>query len=326
MQKPKLASEMMVTKLYTVRPEQDILSAIRMMLSRCISGSPVVDQRGKYRGIFSEKCCMNVLAMMERSAMEAGRAERISQVKARDIMQTRLITLRPNMDVFDAIGYLIQRKISGAPVLDEQGDYLGVFSEKGSMDVVIESAYSQLPTTRVGYFMDLDRGRVIDEQTDLMTITRIFLDTPYRRLTVLRGNHLVGMISRRDVLACQLRLSEDFWRLPRNPKQTEELNETVVLHGTDMRTTPPLVSEFMDTDAETITQEHDMLSIAQLFRDLPYRRLPVLCGDDLKGQISRRDLLAVAHRSLAMKPPVEQNLLYLSSLVERSEAPVARLI
>lgn len=128
-------------------------------------------------------------------------------IVARDIMVTRLITLPPRMDVFEAIGLLLKHRISGAPVVDEAGGFLGVFSEKCSMGVLLDAAYDSLPTTEVHAFMD--RGpRTITEETDLLTIAQIFQSTNYRRLPVLRDGKLVGQISRRDVLQAAHRLSE----------------------------------------------------------------------------------------------------------------------
>lgn len=325
--KPKLASEIMISKLQTVQPDEYILGAIRLLVQKRISGAPVVDCACNYHGMFSDKCCMSVMTSMARQMAQDERSKRIRSITARELMKTRLVALRPEMDVFDAISYLIQQKISGAPVLDSNGEYLGIFSEKGSMDVVIESAYSQLPTSRVEHYMDVDRGRVIDEQTDLMTVTRMFLETPYRRLIVLRERKLLGMISRRDVLACQIRLAEDIWNDgTTSAKQSPEMSDTTIIQGPKLRENSPRINEYIDTHAHTISEQHDMLSIAQLFRDLPYRRFPVLRDGVLVGQVSRRDLLTAAHSLMAVKPPAEQNLLYLSSLVERNDAPVTRLI
>ena len=120
-------------------------------------------------------------------------------IVAREIMVTKLVTLSPEMGVFDAIGLLLKHRISGAPVIDSHWNLLGIFSEKDSMRVLLEAAYDQIPTTQLFAFMDTD-VHTIDEETDLLTIAQIFRTTPYRRLPVLRDDKLVGQVSRRDVL------------------------------------------------------------------------------------------------------------------------------
>lgn len=118
---------------------------------------------------------------------------------AKDIMVTRLVTLSPGLDVYDAIGMLLKHRISGAPVVDDDGRFLGVFSEKCCMSVLVKAAHDSMPTSRIDPFIDTE-ARTIDEDADLLTISQIFLNTVYRRLPVLRSGRLVGQISRRDVL------------------------------------------------------------------------------------------------------------------------------
>lgn len=121
-------------------------------------------------------------------------------VLAKDIMVTKLITLTPDMDVMDAIGMLLQHRISGAPVIDEDNRVLGVFSERCCMDVMIKASYEQLPSSQIFPFVDTE-ARCISEETDLLTIAQIFLSTATRRLPVVRdGCYLVGQISRRDLM------------------------------------------------------------------------------------------------------------------------------
>ena len=122
-----------------------------------------------------------------------------SPLVAKDIMVTKLVTLSPRMDVFEAIGLLLKHRISGAPVVDAQQAYLGVFSERCSLSVLVEAAYDGLPTTEVFAFMNVD-APTISEDADLLSIAQIFLNTHARRLPVLRDGKLVGQISRRDVL------------------------------------------------------------------------------------------------------------------------------
>lgn len=118
---------------------------------------------------------------------------------ARDIMVTRLITLKPDMDVFHGIELLLKHRISGASVIDDEGKFLGVLSERCCMSVLVEGAYGQLPTTRIDAFMDRD-VKTISEDTDLLAIAQIFRNAQTRRLPVLRDGKLVGQISRRDIL------------------------------------------------------------------------------------------------------------------------------
>lgn len=123
----------------------------------------------------------------------------IENVVARDFMTRRLVKLRPEMDLFKAIDILVKKKISGAPVVNEDGELLGVFSEKCCMQALIDGAYDQLPTNRVGAFMDKD-PQVITEDTRLLSIAQVFLISPRRRLPVVKNNKLVGQVSRRDVI------------------------------------------------------------------------------------------------------------------------------
>jgi predicted transcriptional regulator len=121
-------------------------------------------------------------------------------VLARDFMATKLVTLRPEMDALEAIRQLLAHRISGAPVIDEGPRYVGVFSEKSCMQLLVDAAYEQMPSSLVGHFMNTDPGRTIQADTPFLNVVQMFLNTPYRRLPVLEGNKLVGQISRRDVL------------------------------------------------------------------------------------------------------------------------------
>lgn len=133
-------------------------------------------------------------------------------ILARDIMVTKLVTLSPEMDAFEAIGLLLKHQISGAPVVSREGNYLGVFSEKSCMSILVKAAYDQMPGCTVMAFVDRD-ARTIDEETDLLTIAQIFSDTSSRRLPVLDDGMLVGQISRRDVLRAvhnMIRIAPDY--------------------------------------------------------------------------------------------------------------------
>ncbi|MEM8947402.1 MAG: CBS domain-containing protein [Planctomycetota bacterium] len=129
----------------------------------------------------------------------------MTQLTARDFMVKKLVTLRPDMDVIDAVQRLLKGRISGAPVVDAEGRFVGVFSEKCAMQVLLDAAYEQLPSNEIRLFMDTD-AQTIEPDTQLLSIAQVFLLTPYRRLPVLEDGRLVGQVSRRDVMAASLNL------------------------------------------------------------------------------------------------------------------------
>ena len=128
-----------------------------------------------------------------------------SELNAASIMIRRVVTLSPEMDVYEAIDLLLQNHISGAPVVDPEGNLIGIFSEKDCMRVLIDGAYNNLPTATVASFM-VRQVRSIPEDLDLLSITQIFLSTSYRRLPVVREGKVVGQISRRDLLQAAAKL------------------------------------------------------------------------------------------------------------------------
>ncbi len=121
-------------------------------------------------------------------------------ITARDMMVSNLITLSPEMDVLDAIDLLLRHRISGAPVVDPDEQFVGIFSEKSCMRFVVNAAYEELPSNTLMSFVDTSPS-VVNEETDLLTIAQTFLDAACRRLPVLdeRGR-LCGQISRRDIM------------------------------------------------------------------------------------------------------------------------------
>ncbi len=315
----------MVTELVTLRPQMHVCDGFARLLRYNISGAPVIDEQRNYLGVFSEKCCMGVLTL---AAQLAPDREGIHSppVRAKDFMVTRPVTLAPDNDVIEAIGLLLKHHISGAPVLDESGKFLGVLSERYSMRVLINAAYDQLPTSKVGPFMNTDFGRVIPESAPLIEVADVFLKDYYRRLVVLRDGKLQGQISRRDVLRAGQHLADVLrtreQTLLDHSHQIEQSDDHKEV--TPDRSPSPEIAAFMDTRARTITEETDLLGIAQIFLNTNYRRLPVLRDGQLVGQVSRRDVLQATYDLMSVAPQREATLLYLSSLVDRGDEPFSQ--
>lgn len=119
---------------------------------------------------------------------------------ARDMMVSNLTTLSPEMDVLEALDVLLRHRISGAPVVDSNKRFVGIFSEKSCIRFVVDAAYEQMPSNNLMAFVDTDPP-TIGPRTDLLTIAQTFLDAACRRLPVIDSDgRLIGQISRRDVM------------------------------------------------------------------------------------------------------------------------------
>lgn len=122
-----------------------------------------------------------------------------SAILARDMMTQNLVTLSPKLDVLAAVDVLLKKRISGAPVVDCNGDFIGIFSESSAMRVIVNALYDSMPDAGLLSFVDRDPPTITPD-TELLEICQTFLNQATRRLPVLEHGRLVGQISRRDVM------------------------------------------------------------------------------------------------------------------------------
>ena len=116
-----------------------------------------------------------------------------------DIMTTRLITFPPDMNIHEAIRILLDKRISGAPVVDENGTLVGMLSKKDCLKIVFSSQYHDDWGGPVRDFMSAP-VETLDADLDLVSAAQAFLDSHFRRFPVVRDGRLVGQVSRYDIL------------------------------------------------------------------------------------------------------------------------------
>lgn len=120
-------------------------------------------------------------------------------IVARDYMTRSVATLSPDMNLLEAVQMLLERRISGAPVLDSTGNLVGILSEKDCLRAALNATYYGDLGGLVADHMQREVATVADDMP-IFQVTRLFIDGQFRRYPVVRGHRLVGQISRRDVL------------------------------------------------------------------------------------------------------------------------------
>jgi CBS domain-containing protein len=128
-------------------------------------------------------------------------------VKLRD-----LITFRPDDDINKIIDIIIDKKISGAPVLDEDGKLVGIISEKDCLRIIVDQASHNMPNSspKVSDYMTTS-VKTLSRDSDVVEAASVFLNTAVRRMPVVENGTLIGQISRRDILRAAKNINPTQW-------------------------------------------------------------------------------------------------------------------
>ncbi len=111
-------------------------------------------------------------------------------MNAKDIMTRDIITVTPNMSVKKLAMLLIKSQISGAPVSGKNGKIVGVVSEA---DIVAKKGRDVRAI--------MSRKVIsIAEETPVEQIARLMTTHGIKRLPVMRGAEVVGIVSRADIV------------------------------------------------------------------------------------------------------------------------------
>ncbi len=113
---------------------------------------------------------------------------------AKDIMTTKVVTVKPSTSIADATRLLVRRKISGVPVVDEK--------DKTKVVGILTEADLLAAPTEAKTVADVMKKRVVSVSlnTSVNEIAETLVKKKIKRVPVIEGGKLVGIVSRIDVL------------------------------------------------------------------------------------------------------------------------------
>ena len=129
-------------------------------------------------------------------------------VNVTDYMTRKLVTFKRSTPLFEAMSTMLEKRISGAPVVDDDGVLIGVLSEIDFLEAMLKRSYHGELQGTVAEVMTYG-AQFVPSDTDIYTVAQVFLKDRRRRLPVVREGRLVGQISRRDVMRAIRDLSGD---------------------------------------------------------------------------------------------------------------------
>jgi CBS domain-containing protein len=110
---------------------------------------------------------------------------------AKNIMTRDIITVTPTMTVKNLAMTLIKNQISGAPVSSKDGKIVGIVSET---DIVAKKGKD------VKAIMS-KKIISVNEETPVEAIAQLMTTHGIKRLPVMRGDKVVGIVSRADIVS-----------------------------------------------------------------------------------------------------------------------------
>ncbi len=143
-------------------------------------------------------------------------------MKAKEIMSKDVISVHKDTTIKEIAKVLIDNKISGVPVIDEGGNLVGMVSEG---DLLHKETSPRLPDVvnilgAIIYYNGVQRYNedfkkliaeqaesimtrkviTVSEETEVDAIAKLMLEHGIKRVPVMNGRKMVGIISRADII------------------------------------------------------------------------------------------------------------------------------
>ncbi len=143
-------------------------------------------------------------------------------VKAKDIMETKIISLTPDTEIQKAVKILLENHINGAPVVNEQEELVGILCQS---DLIFQQKEIPFPPifTMLDSFIPLSSSKHMEDSLKKMAaisvdqamvkkpvtvssdtlvseIANLMVEKHFHTIPVVDNKKLVGIIGKEDIL------------------------------------------------------------------------------------------------------------------------------
>jgi CBS domain-containing protein len=139
-------------------------------------------------------------------------------MRAKDVMTSPAITVTPETHCKDAAALMVRHRISALPVVDRGGRLVGLVSEADllPLEAMPDPRSQAIPLSPRTMPLPLTVDEVmtpevytVDEDTDLGIVAQRMLEAHVKRLPVLHGDHVAGIVSRHDLVKVIARTDDE---------------------------------------------------------------------------------------------------------------------
>jgi len=131
--------------------------------------------------------------------------------KISEFMDQVVPALGPDMQIMEAVDFLLRHRVTGAPVVDSDGRLMGIITETDLLKLVTEGIQGLPPTEATVEEYMTTNVVTVPPTMDIYYVAGIFLNNKFRRLPVVEDGKIVGAITRFDLLRVVQSLSAMPW-------------------------------------------------------------------------------------------------------------------
>ena len=264
----------------SVPPTMPILAAVETMTTCGFRRLPVVDAGSrKLRGIVTSGDIINFMGggdkfNLVRIKHDGNLLSAINE-PVRSIMTQQLTTLPDSAAINDAIDIIVNRKVGGMPIVDNDGVLVGIVTERDVMKV--------LATERSGLCVNDIMStalRITNPDCPIRIVTRDMTTNRFRRLPVVSNDVVYGIITTTDIMK-YLGTKKVFSQL-----KTGDIDEVMDL----------AVRNLVSGNLFTISPERSINEAAREMVDRNVGALPVIENTRLVGLVTEFDLVKALSR------------------------------
>ncbi|RXE55177.1 histidine kinase [Methanoculleus taiwanensis] len=184
----------------TVPQTTPIIQAVEVMTREGFRRLPIADAgSGKLRGIVTNSDIINFMGGGDKynlvSVKHKGNFLAAINESLREIMTPYLITLSDGAHIADAVDIILNRNVSGVPIVDTDGNLKGIVTERDVMKVLA----TEHSTQTVEEIMNTS-VRVARPDSPVSEVSSKMVRHQFRRLPVVSDDVLCGIITATDIM------------------------------------------------------------------------------------------------------------------------------
>lgn len=156
-------------------------------------------------------------------------------MRAKDIMTTPVITVTPDTPLKEVAALLVDRDISAVPVVDDAEELVGIVSEADLVPLettpdpqsrIIPRRWRRFRVPQTASEVMSREVAALPEEADVAEVARLMLEKRVKRIPIVSGARVVGIVSRRDVIKVLARTDAEILR-----EVEELLDEEILMLG-----------------------------------------------------------------------------------------------